>query len=1071
MPTDYRSIASDRDRLERIAEKSIRTITNLYAEPTHFIFELLQNAEDALRRCGRGWPGSRAVTFHLSNGGLRVAHFGEPFNDADVQAICSVGETTKDLTDIGSFGIGFKSVYAVTDRPEIHSGAEDFAIERFVRPVAAPPIERDPEETVFLIPVKPCGGPSQAEITAGLKRLGSTALLFLRQIEEIHWSAGDGHSGTWLRGSNDLDAGVRRVMIIGQADGVGEVDEEWLVFSSPVALNDGRHAGHVEVAFRLVPAANGQGHRIERLTSSRLVVFFPTILETHLGFLVQGPYRTTPSRDNVPQTDPWNQHVASETAELVVGALRWLREHRMLDVAVLRCLPLDRAKFPEGSLFAPVFEKVREALINEPLLPRHGGGYAAAKQARLARTQELRELLSPAQLTDLLGADEEVAWLSADISQERTPDLREYLMKELRVDEVRPEAILPKLSAQFLEKQPDDWVGRLYEFLGNQKALLQRAKELPLIRLSDGKHVRPYVSGQPQAFLPGKFQTGFPTVHSAVCSTDEALAFLRSLGLSEPDPVDDVIHHVLPKYQQKTVEVNAEDYEVDIQRILNAFATDSKAQREKLIAALKETPFVVTRNAGNGSSLISKPTDAYISTERLRDLFAGVEGVLFVDDEYRCLRGECVRELLEACGATRYLQPIPVDCDLSWEQLREIRRNAGLERYSWASSISDVTLRGLDALLNLLPRLEPQDRRRKAAALWEALGDVESRRGSGTFVAEYKWGYSHETRTASVDAAFVRKLNTTSWIPDGNGELQRPELIVFDTLGWKPNPFLQSKIRFKSPAIETLAREVGIEPGVLDLLKKLGVTREVELRARLGLKEESEEAGGSSPGAVQEAVDKLLGDTPQPWAPASVSAGAEPPAPGGAGETTGGGQAPRTGEGSRRGHGRGTGGSPIAEPPCPGSSGGRPFISYVAVHPEEEPDPDGLDWQARMALEAKAIELILCHEPEWRRTLTHNPGYDLYKVDGNGTEVGWCEVKAMTGSLQDRPVGLSRTQFDCAREQGEAYWLYVVEHAGTTGARIVRIQDPAGKARTFTFDRGWLTVAQIECKAQEDVEQ
>ena len=77
----------------------------------------------------------------------------------------------------------------------------------------------------------------------------------------------------------------------------------------------------------------------------------------------------------------------------------------------------------------------------------------------------------------------------------------------------------------------------------------------------------------------------------------------------------------------------------------------------------------------------------------------------------------------------------------------------------------------------------------------------------------------------------------------------------------------------------------------------------------------------------------------------------------------------------------------------------------------------------------------------------------------------------MTGSLQDRPVGLSRTQFDCAREQGEAYWLYVVEHAGTTGDRIVRIQDPAGKARTFTFDRGWLTVAQIECKAQEDVEQ
>ena len=35
-----------------------------------------------------------------------------------------------------------------------------------------------------------------------------------------------------------------------------------------------------------------------------------------------------------------------------------------------------------------------------------------------------------------------------------------------------------------------------------------------------------------------------------------------------------------------------------------------------------------------------------------------------------------------------------------------------------------------------------------------------------------------------------------------------------------------------------------------------------------------------------------------------------------------------------------------------GSTGGRPFISYVAMHLEdEEPDPDGLDQPARMALE------------------------------------------------------------------------------------------------------------------------
>ena len=89
----------------------------------------------------------------------------------------------------------------------------------------------------------------------------------------------------------------------------------------------------------------------------------------------------------------------------------------------------------------------------------------------------------------------------------------------------------------------------------------------------------------------------------------------------------------------------------------------------------------------------------------------------------------------------------------------------------------------------------------------------------------------------------------------------------------------------------------------------------------------------------------------------------------------------------------------------------------------------------------------------------HNPGYDLYVEDTSGAVARWCEVKAMTGTLQNRPVGLSRTPFDFARVQGQSYWLYVVERAGTNSARIVRIQDPVGKARTFTFDRGWIEAA------------
>lgn len=114
-----------------------------------------------------------------------------------------------------------------------------------------------------------------------------------------------------------------------------------------------------------------------------------------------------------------------------------------------------------------------------------------------------------------------------------------------------------------------------------------------------------------------------------------------------------------------------------------------------------------------------------------------------------------------------------------------------------------------------------------------------------------------------------------------------------------------------------------------------------------------------------------------------------------------------------------------------------------------------------MKLESQAIGFIIEYEPQLQPTPTHNPGFDLFEPGANGQPVRWIEVKAMTGSFQDRPATMSHTQFDYARERGDAYWLYVVEHAGTEYAHLVRIQNPAGKVHTFTFDRGWLAVAEM----------
>ncbi len=154
--------------------------------------------------------------------------------------------------------------------------------------------------------------------------------------------------------------------------------------------------------------------RVVPVATSPLVVLFPTILETNLGFLVQGPYRTTPSRD------PWNKHCVEATREALTDALLWLRDQDFLDVGLLRCLPLDRTKF-EGSMFAPLYEATKCARISVPLLPRFDGGHVIARNVVLARTRELRELLTTEQLTSLYDRDQAMMWLTGGISQDRAP--------------------------------------------------------------------------------------------------------------------------------------------------------------------------------------------------------------------------------------------------------------------------------------------------------------------------------------------------------------------------------------------------------------------------------------------------------------------------------------------------------------------------------------------------------------------------------------------------------------------------------------------------------------------------
>ena len=981
-------------------------LADLYADRTHFIFELLQNAEDALRRRTSGGP--RSITFEISERALTVRHFGEPFDENDVRSICGIAESTKQITDIGRFGIGFKSVYAWTDRPEIHSGGSDFAIENYVHPLAAAEIERAADETVIILPFKEGVADAHEEINEALTDAAHDALRFLREIDEIKWHVNGDLAGRYLRERETLDDGVHRVAIVGRQE-ESETESEWLVFSDPVERG-GERVGHVEIAFAHIPESTDSPARITSAGSSPLYAYFPTELSTPLDFLIQGLYRTTPARDNVPSDDEWNQTLVAQTAEMLKPTLIWLRDRGYLTVDALVCMPIGSPR--ESTRFYPLFQTMKEALSGDAFLPAFPDGHVRPEQGLLGGTEALRKLLSTDQLKALFDLTEDVAWLDPGITRDRLHGVYYYLSATLNVREVDTERIVRQMDKAFLEQQPDEWIRSLYEFLNEQSALRKQNwfASLPLMRLEDGTHVAPGTGDPPRAYLPTSASTDFPTVRRIVCDSKESLDFLKSLGLREPDPVDDVKANILPVYRADHVSVDDQRYERNIRRIADTYKAVDGDRRDKLVGALRQAKFVRVIDASSGEPTFAKPRQTYMPTDTLQSLFRDLEGVFFVDESVAALQGDDAKRLLTACGVSDHMRVSKTKEEVSpyLERWTGVRKNAGWATSTGFDKVEDWRLDWLTDLLAIMPAADVVRRGEIARLLWDELLHIASQ-GPDRFRGLYTWFY-HTGRYAYIDAQFVKQLNKTAWIPASGGTLVRPRNVTIESLGWPRDSFVEERIRFGEPADQQIVEQ---------LAEKVGVSIEA-----VKLAEEIEESG-ISPEELRRLLKEHGGNAPQQASPGVTS-----------------GQVPAAHSGQSRSSQTG-------------------FRSFIQVGRDQPTEPDSEAQERRMDLEAKAIQHIRQSEPEWKQTEQGNPGFDLYQVGADGEVVKWCEVKALGGGWGERPVTMSATQFKLAQAKGDAYWLYVVEHAGDPERiRLLRIQDPAGLAETFTFDDGWAEIAE-----------
>ncbi|MDO4860994.1 MAG: hypothetical protein Q4A48_08255, partial [Bacillota bacterium] len=108
----------------------IEIINNAGTDKNRFLSELLQNADDCEYIDGI----EPKFTLEKTDGGLKIFYNETGFTKENVRAITSIGESTKNhilennKSAIGEKGIGFKSVFGVARKVEIHSNGFHFSL-------------------------------------------------------------------------------------------------------------------------------------------------------------------------------------------------------------------------------------------------------------------------------------------------------------------------------------------------------------------------------------------------------------------------------------------------------------------------------------------------------------------------------------------------------------------------------------------------------------------------------------------------------------------------------------------------------------------------------------------------------------------------------------------------------------------------------------------------------------------------------------------------------------------------------------------------------------------------------
>ena len=794
-----------------------RLLTELYPDNAHFIYELLQNAEDAQ---------ATEVRFILKEDGVEFEHNGDRlFSIEDVDSITSIGHSTKrdDPTNIGKFGIGFKAVFAYTSTPEITSGKYHFRIRDLVVPDTNGLTSRTlgEKETRFSFPFdNPAKPPEEAqgEIESNLRQLDESTLLFLSSIRKIEYLLPDSTLGFLERKEAD---GNRIEILVQHPEESEPASAVFLRFEKTVEVkneNDNLQPCRIAVAFGLEENQEQEGKqpanrrrrtppaqwKIKSLEPGKVCIYFPAEKETsNLRFHLHAPFASTVARDSV-RDCPANDELRDHLADLIVESMIDIRDQGLLTVGFLATLPNDRDSLP--SLYRPVQTRLTEVFQSNTLTPMKHGGHAPANDTYRGRRQ-LSDLVDDEDLAIILGKDPSAPlWIANPPQQNQRED---NFLSMLGIREWSTEDLVNRLSdesetiTEWLAEKSDECHQRLYgllldfldvpsQFVAAQRK--ERLSKLHIIRCSDGI-LR--VGGE--SYFPSddvEHDENFPRVAKGVYSSgnnaqeqEKALRFLESIGVKEVNEAERVRAILENRYSQSAV--NRKNFKLDLQDVKRFIALIEKEPEQ---ANLFKECYIFQLEDGKWGT----PRRVFLDLPYLDTGLRAYHGVLAEGSDRKHalspnyeksdIEPERLGKFAEVVGAQVKLEPRKLNIsrdehpewDPEWWKLEFGRFGDPGNWYPKYGINEDFDIGELDVLL-------AESSLAKSKLIWHTMD------GLCDDCLKAKYRSNRQYRIKEANSTLVHKLRKAEWIP----QKQSPESgsqIVFVTpsdaiTDWLPEGF------------------------------------------------------------------------------------------------------------------------------------------------------------------------------------------------------------------------------------------------------------------------------------------